>query len=220
MRKEEAGEIKRIEEGKRDDLSTEPGDVMDCRICYGGEEGPLYIVCKCNAPVHEACLIKWMESKPDPTICEVCREEYAVKRGVQLKCDCNKGAERFFNSCPRGLTCRTAVRMTMLFIICLSGTLMFLMLLAIVVESSIANSDSAIWISLITAAVAWKLLTVRAMRLCLRGLCVKIKELLCMCCIEEMYIDRSRAERYVSNTEEVGGDTGAEDAYRHVTQVV
>ncbi len=53
---------------------------MQCRICYG-EEGEVIYPCKCTAPVHEACLSKWLHISGRDS-CEVCLHSFEVYEEV------------------------------------------------------------------------------------------------------------------------------------------
>ncbi len=47
---------------------------MQCRICFG-EDGEMISPCKCTAPVHEACLLKWLCVSGRDS-CEICLEKF------------------------------------------------------------------------------------------------------------------------------------------------
>lgn len=48
---------------------------MDCKYCLEScEYGLVIYPCKCKTPVHEDCLMKWLEYKQcDYAICELCK---------------------------------------------------------------------------------------------------------------------------------------------------
>ena len=59
---------------------------MTCRICL--EEGELISPCMCagtTAFVHEACLVKWLNTS-GRTDCEICKYEYRFEEVEEIKC--------------------------------------------------------------------------------------------------------------------------------------
>ena len=74
--------------------------VEACRICTSDDNSrsPLIYPCRCTAPVHAACLQKWVETRPQappaegrrgaaPMTCEVCAAPYRVAWRRELVCD-------------------------------------------------------------------------------------------------------------------------------------
>jgi len=166
-----------------------------CRICMGAEQGQLYSVCRCNAGVHEKCLRKWLDARPQEDVnCEICKAPYTVVKRRRCGVDCSV-CRTLCGTWLEGNFC-TRVSYASLLAISLAGVVIVISLILLLngnILLRFPEQESAGWLLLGCVVFYWVLRCMEEIWFCLRSTEAKATDF-CCCCINEFVVDQTHAQ--------------------------